>query len=113
MGGIPVDRNKNTNLVSQLQQYFNQSDELMLIITPEGTRSYVKHWKRGFYFIAQKAGVPVIPTYLDYEKKVGAMLPPYYLTDDIESDFKYLTSLFADKTGRHPEKYNPSPRLKS
>ena len=40
-----------------------------IAITPEGTRKAVPDWKKGFYIIAQKAGVPIVLTYIDFAKK--------------------------------------------
>jgi len=42
---------------------------LILGISPEGTRSRVEKWKTGFYYIAQKANVPIVLMYMDYKKK--------------------------------------------
>ena len=53
MGGVPVDKSdKKTNMVTKTVQIFNEREKLFLAITPEGTRSAVKNWKRGFYYIA-------------------------------------------------------------
>ena len=51
-GGIPVDRSKHTNMVEMMIGMFAQSEELILMIPAEGTRSYVKEWKSGFYHTA-------------------------------------------------------------
>jgi 1-acyl-sn-glycerol-3-phosphate acyltransferase len=71
MGGIPVNRGKSTNLIDQAVQYFDESEELYMVFTPEGTREYSPEWKIGFYYIAQKANVPIYIGYMDYEKKIG------------------------------------------
>ena len=46
-GGIPVYRDSNNNIVDQITERFNESEELILAITPEGTRSKVEKWKMG------------------------------------------------------------------
>ena len=42
-----------------------------LVLSPEGTRDNPRHWRTGFYFIAQQAKVPIVLAYLDYGRKVA------------------------------------------
>src|SRR5690625_8003481 len=49
----------------------NQTDNLYLLNTPEGSRSWAKQWKTGFYYIAEKARVPIVLSYCDYQKKIA------------------------------------------
>ena len=49
-GGIPVYRDSSYNVVDQIVKKFSISDNLIVVIAPEGTRSRVKRWKTGFYF---------------------------------------------------------------
>ena len=60
LGGIPVERSKKTSLTDQLAEQARQRDTFHLCITPEGTRKAVKDWKKGFYYIALKANLPII-----------------------------------------------------
>ena len=68
MGGVPVDRGKRTSVTEQVAQMFNEREWFQIAITPEGTRKRVKEWKKGFYFIAQKAQVPIMVAYFDSAK---------------------------------------------
>ncbi len=104
LGGIPVDRSKKENLTNQIENIFNQYDELAIMITPEGTRKYNPNWKKGFYYIAQKTKVPIILGYIDYEKKVGGFGPVFNITDDVEKDIETIKNFFRDKKGKFPEK---------
>ena len=56
-GGVPVDRSAPHGLVGESVNNLKRADELLLCITPEGTRSKVQNWKSGFYHIAHQAGV--------------------------------------------------------
>jgi len=60
IGGIPVKREKSGSLTDILVREFQTREWMHLGITPEGTRKPVKEWKKGFYFIAMKAKVPII-----------------------------------------------------
>ncbi|MCF8231078.1 MAG: lysophospholipid acyltransferase family protein [Bacteroidales bacterium] len=112
IGGVPVSRNRKTNLVDQLSRYFSHSEELMLVVTPEGTRSYVKKWKRGFYYIALKANVPIILSYIDYARKEGGMGKVIYPSGDIEKDFAEIVNFYQGITARYPEDFCPQPVLR-
>ena len=105
MGGIPVHRDKRTSMVDQLVQRIEKSDTFHLAITPEGTRSANPDWKKGFYYIALGAKIPIVLIGIDYEKKcitAGKYLLP---TGDIEKDMKEIKLYFKDFKGKHPEKF--------
>jgi 1-acyl-sn-glycerol-3-phosphate acyltransferase len=62
LGGIPVNREQSTNLVSASAQAIQDaSGNLQLVVPPEGTRSKTRYWKTGFYYIALGAKVPLRP----------------------------------------------------
>ena len=107
-GGIPVDRGRKSNLVEQMVNYFNEYETLYMVITPEGTRKRVNHWKRGFYYISQRANVPMALGYVDYKKKEGGLGPIIFPSGDYEADLKKIQDFYRDKTARHPEKFNLS-----
>lgn len=69
VGGIPVDRSRKTSLVDQMVHKFAEYKKFNLAITPEGTRKANPNWKKGFYFIALKAQVPIVLIGIDYSKK--------------------------------------------
>jgi len=108
MGGIPVNRGKKNNMVDYVADLFHHTDELVVIITPEGTRKYNAHWKKGFYHIAAKANVPVILGFIDYKKKEGGIGPLFYPSGDFDKDFALIQDFYKGKNARHPEKYNLS-----
>ncbi|MBQ2403228.1 MAG: 1-acyl-sn-glycerol-3-phosphate acyltransferase, partial [Prevotella sp.] len=60
MGGIPVYRDKASSMTNRLAEIAKKNDYFRLVITPEGTRSPRKEWKRGFYYIAQEARIPIM-----------------------------------------------------
>jgi 1-acyl-sn-glycerol-3-phosphate acyltransferase len=72
-------------------------------ITPEGTRSRVDEWKKGFYFIAQKAGIPILIYGLDYEKKHIKCTKTIIPTGDLEADMHEIKLYFKDFKGKRPE----------
>ncbi|MCQ2197845.1 MAG: 1-acyl-sn-glycerol-3-phosphate acyltransferase [Bacteroidaceae bacterium] len=70
LGGIPVERNKKMSLTDQLAKVAKSRKTFHLCITPEGTRKRVTEWKKGFYYIALKAEIPILLYAIDYKKKL-------------------------------------------
>lgn len=101
MGGIPVDRKVKTNLTSQLKDLFDKSESLTLIVTPEGTRSYNPIWKKGFYYIAKEANVPIVLGYMDYPTKSAKIFHVFQPTDDVELDIKTIQNLYKPYSGKN------------
>lgn len=105
LGGTPVDRSKNNNLVDAIVQVFDSREEFRLALSPEGTRSKVDNWKTGFYYIAKGAKAPIIMFTFDFGKKQVALSKPYYPTDDIDKDFKFFKNFYKDVKGKYPEQH--------
>ncbi len=108
LGGIPVDRQKRGNMVDQVANLFRQHESLYIAITPEGTRKLVKDWKKGYYYIALKAKVPIALGILDYKKKEGGVVRMIHPTGDFEADTKEIEKIYRGLGARHPELYNLS-----
>ncbi|AUC84230.1 acyltransferase [Polaribacter sp. ALD11] len=103
LGGTPVDRSKNNNLVDAVIEIFNSKEEFRLGLSPEGTRKKVEKWKTGFYYIAKGANVPIVMATLDFENKKVKISEPYYITNDLEEDFKNFKVFFKNIRGKKPE----------
>lgn len=97
LGAIPVDRSSSQGLVEQLSRRFDEQSQLVLGITPEGTRGKVREWKKGFALIAQAANVPILPTILNYKSKTVSFHPP--ITDVSDPDRVLVTVQAAAATG--------------
>jgi 1-acyl-sn-glycerol-3-phosphate acyltransferase len=108
-GGIPVDRGRSGNTTKKIAEELRKKERIFLIITPEGTRSLSKTWKKGFYYIAQEAGIPIVLGFVDYPRKEGGFGPVFYPTGDYEKDLKEIQKFYYDKGARHPENFNLSP----
>ncbi|MDM8519296.1 lysophospholipid acyltransferase family protein [Anaerolineales bacterium HSG6] len=103
LGGIPIERNAPHGVVAQMVDQFNQREQLVVLIPPEGTRKKVKKWKTGFYFIAKEAGVPILPTYLDYERKVVGVAELIIPGDDVEADIAKIQDFYRKIPGKYPQ----------
>ncbi len=108
LGGVPVKQDKATKVLFQITQLFKTKESFFMVITPEGTRSIAKEWKKGFYQIAKIAKVPVILAFIDYKFKKGGLGPVINITGDFNRDFNDIKNFYKQFHAKHPEKYNLS-----
>jgi len=104
LGGIPVNRRERSNLVDQIAAKFEEYEELIIGIAPEGTRSKSAHWKTGFYYIALKARVPIAMAYLDYGNKIIGVGPSFVPSGDLKADFEIIREFYTGIVGKNPKK---------
>ena len=86
LGGIKVDRRESHNTVSETISLFNKYENLVIAVSPEGTRSRVKHWKTGFYHIATGANIPIVAAFINIPEKTAGVGPVFYPSGNIEKD---------------------------
>jgi 1-acyl-sn-glycerol-3-phosphate acyltransferase len=103
LGGIPIRRDRSENLVQQLARAFEEAESLAIGVPAEGTRSYVPHWKSGFYHIALAAKVPIVMGYVDYARKRVGFGPELVPTGEVTQDMDKIRSFYSDKAGKHPD----------
>ena len=101
LGGVPIERTAATDVVGQMVARFHASERLWLGIEPEGTRKAVSRWKSGFWHIARQAGVPVLPGYFDYPRKVIGLGPLFHPTGDKDADIAALRAFYTSFGGKH------------
>ncbi|MBL0311289.1 MAG: lysophospholipid acyltransferase family protein [Holophagaceae bacterium] len=99
MGGIPVDRSASHGVVGECVRAFEAAPTLMLALAPEGTRKGVSQWKTGFYLIAEKAGVPIMPVGFDYQEHVVRLKPLFKPSGNLEQDLPIIQAMFSDVHG--------------
>ena len=101
MGGIPIDRSATMGVVEQMVERFDAADTLWLGIAPEGTRRHVAKWKSGFWHIAHRAGVPVLPVAFHYPDKTLHLGPLLDLGEDADADVDRLRAFYAPFQGKY------------
>lgn len=99
LGGYPVDRSKNTNLVSAIVDIYHSKSSFHAVLAPEGTRKDVQELKTGFYYIAVQAKVPIIMVGFDYVNKLIVVNDAFYPCGDFEIDKKVIASYFQSIPG--------------
>ena len=105
MGGIPVERSRHTSMTDQLAQRAMESARFSLAVTPEGTRSRNAEWKRGFYYIALKAQLPILLYGLDFGTKTIVCKRTLVPSGNVDADMRVIADYFSHFKGKHPENF--------
>lgn len=112
LGGIAIDRSpkepgqRKKSMVDAMADLFGQRDKLVVMVTPEGTRSKATHWKTGFYHVAIKAKVPISLGYLDYANKIAGIGKVLHPSGDFERDIAEINAFYEKITPRHPDQFS-------
>ena len=102
MGGRAIDRKQNSNKVEQIAKLFHGEAEFRIALAPEGTRKKVNEWRTGFYYIAKAANVPIVMFTLDFKNKRNTFSKPFYPSNDIAADFRFMKRFFENVEGKVP-----------
>jgi len=106
-GGIPIHRESVSaaSIVDLYVDEFERRDRMVLAIAPEGTRRKVAEWKSGFYRIAVKARVPIVPVVLDYGRRRVSIGAPFVPTGDWERDIPLIKGFFRADQALRPDQH--------
>ena len=99
---------RSNRMVDQMIDKFNESNNFLLALAPEGTRHKAGSWKSGFYHIAVKARVPIQLMFLNYENKTGGAGPLIYPSGNLEKDMQMIRNFYSTVKGKHPDKTSPA-----
>ncbi len=107
MGGMPIIRHQNRNVVDSMVAAFDSATDLVLVVPTEGTREWSRFWKSGFYHIARQASVPIVPSFLDYGGRRGGFGPALETSGNLCHDMQYLRDFYAPMSGKFPDQFGP------
>lgn len=94
MGGIPIDRTKRHNYVIEVASEIAKRDRIALVIAPEGSRHPEGNWRSGFYHIAMRAGVPIVPAWIDRKRRRAGLGEPIHPSGDYEADLARIAAFY-------------------
>lgn len=106
LGSIPVRGVKGKNAIYQVVDLLKDAEELHIVVSPEGWIKRITNWNKGFYYMAKKANVPIVVSYLDYEKKEMGVKEVIYNIDNFNSVMKQINSIYKDVKGKNPERFS-------
>ena len=88
-----------------MKYLFEVNKDLIVCITPEGTRKRNSKWKTGFYHVAVGANVPIALGHLDYKNKTSGIHELFYPSGNQEADMKYIMQFYKNGNAKFPEKF--------
>ncbi len=100
-GSIPVEENKE--YINQIAELFRTNSELHIVLSPEGQLARTDHWRKGFYYMATRANVPIIVGYIDYKKKEAGIKGIITETSDLKKTMTTISSMYKDVNAKYPE----------
>ena len=104
-GGIPVFRDKKTSMTDRLAETAMKLSQFHLAITPEGTRKPNPDWKKGFYYIALKAEIPILLYGLDFADREIVCTKTIIPNGDVEAQMKEIKEYYKGFKGLHPHQF--------
>jgi 1-acyl-sn-glycerol-3-phosphate acyltransferase len=107
LGGIPVDRSASQGFIEQITKRFEEADDMVLSLAPEGTRSRAEYWKSGFYHISRSAKVPICLAYIDYGNRRMGFDQVLYPSGNIDADMEIIADYYQNIKGRLPQNQGP------
>lgn len=113
LGALWIDRSqtKKRGMTEYMASLFTKDDKpLTVVVTPEGTRSAVKEWKTGFYYVALEAGVPICCAFMDYQKMQTGVGMCFMPTGEIMDDMKRIMEYYKSIQGKFPENFTTDVR---
>ena len=105
LGGVPIDRQGANDTVAQTVAAIQERAKFILTISPEGTRSKVARWRTGFYHIAHKANIPIVPVLVDYGRKTLTISEPFIPTGDVEADLPRIQARYQGIIGKNSSQF--------
>lgn len=106
-GGVPTNRAAPAGMVEELVERIDRNPEIILVITPEGTRARVERWKTGFLRIAELARLPIVQVSWDYPSRTIHLGPVATPGGDTETDITAIRTYYRRFQGRNPENQSP------
>jgi len=107
-GSMAVRGVKDKNAIFQVVEILNNTDELHIVISPEGWIRKVPKWNKGFYYMAVKAKVPITITSIDYKKKEMEIKGVIYELQDYATVIRQINLMYKDVTGKVPQNFSLS-----
>jgi 1-acyl-sn-glycerol-3-phosphate acyltransferase len=103
-GSIPVYKNKT--YIDYIAVLFNNSKDLHIVLSPEGHLAKVTRWKKGYYYMAEKANVPIVVSFIDYKNKEIGIKKVIYNPTNIGIVRNEIAELYSDVTAKYPENFS-------
>jgi 1-acyl-sn-glycerol-3-phosphate acyltransferase len=105
LGGVPVDRAAAGDVVGETVRHVQTHPGALIVLSPEGTRRLTTRWKSGFYRIAERGQLPILPIGFDYARKTIVFHPLFTVTGNLDRDVAALQALYRPSMAKFPAQY--------
>ncbi len=109
LGGRPVNRERAEGVVEQMAAIVRAEPNFILALAPEGTRKRVHRWRTGFYRIAERTGIPIVPVSFDWSRREVTIGEPVQPTSDIDADLAVLKACYRREMALNPVAFWDTP----
>ncbi len=106
LGSIPVRGVVGQNAIYHVVDLLDDEDELHIVVSPEGSIKKKTKWNKGFFYMAQKAQVPIVVGSLDYSKKEMGVQKIIYDLSDFKSVMEQINAVYAGVKGKNPDQFS-------
>jgi 1-acyl-sn-glycerol-3-phosphate acyltransferase len=103
LGGIAIDRRSPQGAVDQIAAEFEKANEMALVMASSGTRSRTEYWRSGFYWIANKAQIPIVCGFIDFARKTAGLGLSFVPTGDVVADMDRIREFYRGIAGKYPD----------
>jgi 1-acyl-sn-glycerol-3-phosphate acyltransferase len=76
------------------------------VLSPEGQLAKTIRWKKGYYYMAVRANVPIVVGFIDYKRKEIGIKGIIDSLSSIEVVRKEVAELYSDVSAKYPEKFS-------
>jgi 1-acyl-sn-glycerol-3-phosphate acyltransferase len=76
------------------------------VLSPEGQLAKAIRWKKGYYYMAVRANVPIVVGFIDYKRKEIGIKKVIYTPTDISTVRKEIAQLYSDVTAKYPDNFS-------
>ncbi len=102
-GSIPVSNNKE--FLNEIMSLFDNSKELHIVLSPEGQLARTDHWKKGFYYMANKANIPIVVAYIDFKKKEMGIKGVINDVSNMNNTINEISFMYKNVNAKYPENF--------
>lgn len=104
-GSMAVRGVEGKNAIYQVVDILKNTEELNVVISPEGRIYKVDNWNKGFYYMALKAEVPIVVAYLDYMKKQMGIKGIIYDLKNYDEVIARINEMYDGVKGKNPQDF--------
>jgi 1-acyl-sn-glycerol-3-phosphate acyltransferase len=105
LGGRPVNRERPEGVVEQMAAIVRAEPRFILALAPEGTRKRVHRWRTGFYRIAERADIPIVPVGFDWSRREVTIGAPMHPTGHLAADLAALQANYRREMALNPDSF--------